>query len=103
MIDRLYVHNYRCLENFTLDLKGQHSALILGKNGAGKFTALESLRLIQMISRGAGRVREIITESDFIDSCAANRRFCSSRYTKNVKIPREKWRYSDVPNSGCGG
>ena len=34
MIERLYVHNFRCLENFTLDLVGRSSALVIGKNGA---------------------------------------------------------------------
>ncbi len=43
MIERLYVHNFRCLENFTLDLAGRPSALVIGKNGAGKSTVLQCL------------------------------------------------------------
>jgi predicted ATPase len=36
MLQRLYVHNYRCLENFELNLKDMPSALLIGKNGVGK-------------------------------------------------------------------
>jgi ABC-type polar amino acid transport system ATPase subunit len=65
MIERLYVHNFRCLENFTLDLGVNRSALMIGRNGTGKTTVLKSLRLIQRICRGAGRVKHIIDASDF--------------------------------------
>ena len=52
MIERLYVHNFRCLENFTLELAGRSSALVIGKNGAGKSTVLECLKLFQSVCRG---------------------------------------------------
>ena len=41
MIERLHVHNFRCLENFSLDLTGRPSALMIGRNGSGKSTVLE--------------------------------------------------------------
>src|SRR4051794_28333026 len=65
MIERLYVHNFRCLENFTLDLAGKPSSLLIGRNGAGKSTVMRSLLLFQSISRGAGRVGGLISTSDF--------------------------------------
>ncbi len=65
MIERLYVHNFRCLENFTLDLAGQPSAVVIGKNGAGKSTAVKSIQLLQTICRGAGRTRDLVFPSDF--------------------------------------
>ncbi len=65
MIERLYVHNFRCLENFTLDLTGRPSALLIGKNGAGKSTVLQCLKLFQRICRGSDRVRNLISASDF--------------------------------------
>ena len=40
MIRRLYVHNFRCLENFELPVAGQSSVLLIGKNGAGKTTLM---------------------------------------------------------------
>ena len=54
MIERLYVHNFRCLENFTLDFAGQRSAVLIGKNGSGKSTVLHSIFGFTKIS--AGRV-----------------------------------------------
>ena len=65
MIKRIYVHNFRCLENFTLDLAGRSSALLIGKNGAGKSTVLHCLRLFQRICRGSSRIRDLISASDF--------------------------------------
>jgi len=65
MIERLYVHNFRCFENFTLDLSGRSSALVIGKNGAGKSTVLQCLKLFQSICRGSGRVGPLISASDF--------------------------------------
>lgn len=65
MIELLYVHNYRCFENLTLDLTGSSSALLIGKNGAGKSTVLHCLRLFQEICRGSSRVGKLISENDF--------------------------------------
>jgi ABC-type cobalamin/Fe3+-siderophores transport system ATPase subunit len=65
MIERLYVHNFRCLENLSLDLASHPSALLIGKNGAGKSTVLGCLEKLQGICRGAGRVGNLISASDF--------------------------------------
>ena len=65
MIERLYVHNFRCLENFALELAGHPSAVLIGKNGAGKSTVLRCLEVLQGICRGASRVRNLISASDF--------------------------------------
>src|SRR5437868_5896150 len=87
MIERLYVHNFRCLENFTLDFTGRSSALLIGKNGAGKSTVLQCLRLIQSICRGSNHVGKCISARDFtqhrtdhpmrleVELTLANRRF----------------------------
>src|SRR5882724_12268480 len=65
MIERLYIQNYRTLESVTLDFAGHPSALLIGKNGAGKSTVLESVRLFQQICRGSSRVGKIIGANDF--------------------------------------
>lgn len=65
MIDRLYIHNFRCMENFTLDLAGRSSGLMIGKNGSGKSTVLNCLAKLQSICRGSNRVRNLISASDF--------------------------------------
>ena len=36
MLQRLYIHNFRCLENFEFKPSDASSALLIGKNGAGK-------------------------------------------------------------------
>ena len=65
MIQRLYVHNYRCLENFELNLKEFQSALLIGKNGSGKSTISYVLELFQSIGRGVNRVKELVQSKDF--------------------------------------
>ncbi len=65
MIERVYIHNFRCLENFSLDLSGRGSALIIGKNGAGKSTLRQALGVFQNICRRLNRVRDLVSESDF--------------------------------------
>jgi len=58
MLQRLYVHNFRCLENFELILKELPSSLLIGKNGAGKSTIRVVLEILQHIGRGINRMRE---------------------------------------------
>jgi energy-coupling factor transporter ATP-binding protein EcfA2 len=65
LIERLYVHNFRCFENFTLDFKSHPSVLLIGKNGAGKSTVLHCLGLLQNICRGSNHARNLIFGSDF--------------------------------------
>lgn len=65
MIQRLYVHNFRCLENFEITLKDSSSLLLIGKNGSGKSTIGVVLEVFQHIGRGVNRVGELIESSDF--------------------------------------
>jgi ABC-type multidrug transport system ATPase subunit len=65
MIQRLYVHNFKCLENFELITKGLHSALLIGKNGTGKTTIGRVLEILQAIGRGTNRVGSLVTPKDF--------------------------------------
>jgi ABC-type cobalamin/Fe3+-siderophores transport system ATPase subunit len=65
MLQRLYVHNFRCLENFELNLKGISSSLLIGKNGAGKSTIAFALEVLQSIGRGVNRVEQLIQTKDF--------------------------------------
>ncbi len=64
MIRRLYVHNFRCLENFDLSLAGQSSWLLIGRNGSGKSTVGVALEVFQNIGRGLNRVDELIKPKD---------------------------------------
>ena len=64
MIKRLYVHNFRCLENFELPVSGQSSVLLIGKNGAGKTTVGIALEVLQRIARGTNRVGDLVAPKD---------------------------------------
>lgn len=65
MLQRLYVHNFRCLENFEFSLKEMTSALLIGRNGAGKSTIASSIELFQSIGRGVHRVGHLVQPKDF--------------------------------------
>ncbi|MGK7872391.1 MAG: AAA family ATPase [Xenococcaceae cyanobacterium] len=65
MLQRLYVHNFRCLENFELTLKEMSSALLIGKNGVGKSTIAIALEVLQRIGQGINRVGQLVQLKDF--------------------------------------
>jgi predicted ATPase len=65
MLQRLYVHNFRCLENFELKATAMPSALLIGKNGAGKSTVAATLEIFQNIGRGINRVGQLAQSKDF--------------------------------------
>lgn len=65
MIRRLYINNFRCLENFDLNLSGQSSALLIGKNGSGKTTVSLALEVLQKIARGTNGVQDLLGVYDF--------------------------------------
>ncbi len=64
MISRLYIHNFRCVENFGLLLNDLSSVLLIGKNGSGKTTVGMALEVFQKIARGTNRVGDLITPND---------------------------------------
>jgi len=65
MLQRLYIHNFRCLQNFEFKPGAASSALLIGKNGSGKSTVLEALKKVQSIARGSNRVIGLFKSSDF--------------------------------------
>lgn len=64
MITRFHVHNFRSLENFVLPVNGASSALLIGKNGAGKSNVGLALEVLQRIGRGQNRIRDLVGPSD---------------------------------------
>lgn len=65
VIRRLYVHNFRCLENFELNLAGMPSVLLIGRNGSGKTAVALALEILQKIGRGTTQVRDLVGPKDF--------------------------------------
>lgn len=65
MISRIYIHNYRCFENLDISFDGQSSVLILGKNGSGKSSFKNALRILQQIAQGSNRIRQFLSRDDF--------------------------------------
>ncbi len=89
MLQRLYVHNFRCLENFELIVKGLPSALLIGKNGSGKSTISHVLEVFQSISRGTNRVRELVKQKDF----ARGRSDIPIRFEIEVLLDNKLYKY----------
>lgn len=65
MLQRLYIHNFRCFENFEITLKDTPSLLLIGKNGAGKSTLVDALEILQSIARGQNEVARLVQPKDF--------------------------------------
>jgi predicted ATPase len=94
MLQRLYVHNFRCLENFELTLKEMSSALLIGKNGSGKSTIRSALEVLQNISQGINRMRELeklnlISPKDF----ARGRSDVPIRFEIEVLLDHKLYKY----------
>lgn len=62
MLRRLYVHNFKCLVNFELNLAGRDSTLLVGRNGTGKSSIRDALRILQRVARGTNRVGDLFQE-----------------------------------------
>ncbi len=89
MISRLYVHNFRCLENFELPISGLSSALLIGKNGAGKTTVGVALEILQRIARGTNRVGDLVKPKDL----ARGRSDVPIRFEIEVELNGETYAY----------
>ena len=89
MITRLYVHNFRCLENFELPIAGKSSALLIGKNGSGKTTVGLALEILQRIARGTNRVGDLVKPKDLTGA----RTDVPTRFEIEVELDRRIYSY----------
>ncbi len=62
MLKRIYIHNFRCLENFELDVGNIN--LFMGVNGSGKSSVFHVLRKIQKLVTGNGKVTSLFNPED---------------------------------------
>ncbi len=90
VIRRLYIHNFRCLENFALPIAGHSSALLIGKNGAGKSTIGRALEILQKIARGTNRVGELIKPHDR----TRGRKDTPVRFEIEIEVDRKVYGYA---------
>jgi predicted ATPase len=90
VIRRLYVHNFRCLENFELPIAQLSSALLLGKNGAGKTTVGLALEILQRIARGTNRVGDLVKPKDL----TRGRSNAPMRFEIEVELSKKIYAYS---------
>jgi predicted ATPase len=65
VIRRLYINNYRGLDNFELSIAGQSSVLLIGKNGSGKSTVRSVLEVLQRIGLGTIQAGSLVKFKDF--------------------------------------
>jgi predicted ATPase len=65
MFKRLYVNNFKCLQNFDLKLDGLNSVFLLGKNGSGKTTIFDVIEIFQQIGRGTTSLEDLMDETSF--------------------------------------
>ncbi len=65
MLKKLYVHNFRSLQNFELDLSDLHSVVLLGKNGSGKTTVFNVIEIFQQIAQGVSQIKKLVNKKDF--------------------------------------
>ena len=90
MIQRLYVHNFRCLENFELTLKDLPSALLIGRNGTGKSAIGFALSVFQSIGRGVNRVGQLVQPKD----CTRSRLDVPIRFEMDVVLDEKLYAYT---------
>jgi predicted ATPase len=90
MIKRLYVHNFRCLENFDLPIGGLPSVLLLGRNGAGKTTVGMAIEILQKIARNVNRVGDLVKPHDL----ANGRTDVPTRFEVEVVLKGQNFAYA---------
>ncbi|MCT7980250.1 AAA family ATPase [Laspinema olomoucense] len=90
MLHRLYVNNFRCLENFEFTTKGISSGLLIGKNGSGKSTIARALEVFQSIGRGINKVNQLVQPQDF----SQGRSNIPIRFEIEVFLQEKLYKYS---------
>lgn len=90
MLKRLYIHNFRCFENFEFRTEELSAILLLGNNGSGKSSIRHVLSLFQSLGRGNARLGELLRLSDF----TLGRNNVPMRFELEVVLQGKHFRYS---------
>ena len=88
MLSRLYVDNFRCLENFELNL--DETNVFLGRNGTGKTSVLNVLRNIQSLVVRGSKVDAVFPARDI----SLNGQRNEQRFEIETRVDGEAYRYS---------
>lgn len=67
MFKKIYIHNYKCFQNFEFNLDYEKSLLILGKNGTGKSTLLNIIKILRDIIAYDNRLSIFFNKEDFFN------------------------------------
>lgn len=97
MIVSLYINNYKCFFNTSLQTEQLRSVLLIGKNGVGKTGLMEVLGILQAIGRGEHRVERVATEEN-IPTWSNEKNFS---FELEAKIGELQFRYKlhlDMPD-----
>lgn len=89
MIQRFYIHNFRCFENFELPISELPSVLLVGMNGVGKSTIGFALEILQRVARGTNRVGDLVKPHDFTQG----RSNAPMRFEITVKLENVTYSY----------
>ena len=84
MLSKLYVDNFRCLDNFELDL--DETNVFIGRNGTGKTSVLHVLRNIQNLIVRGSKVDEVSLSETFRFAANATNSDSKSKSTSTKKL-----------------
>lgn len=65
MFKKIYIHNYKCFQNFEFNLDNERSLLLLGKNGTGKSSLLNILNILRNIANNENKLGALFDKEDF--------------------------------------
>ena len=65
MLKRLYIHNFKCFQNFDMSFEDLNSSLFLGKNGAGKSALVQFFNVFRHIGDGRSQLGDLVDRRDF--------------------------------------
>lgn len=65
MLKKIYINNFKCLQNFEFNMDELNSAFLLGKNGSGKTTIFDVVEIFQKIGKGETSLKEMISVDSF--------------------------------------
>jgi hypothetical protein len=96
MLQKLNIHNFRCLGNFEMTFRDTSSALLIGKNGVYRTTVVRALEILPRIARGANRMRDLADKVDFLigpNDFAWGRGNVPMRFEIEVLLENKRYQY----------